>query len=150
MTFLLYIAWFASLLLVAGEIDRVLSHRFVERVLPELSNFSVWFLPPAGSAFLPGAGQVLNGQPLKGLLALSWPIAVGLIPRPWQFLMLHTYVLLAPWWVIVVLDALVVGLIRHRQLSLAERPDRDRKARETADLSEFLNRRASQQPGGRP
>jgi hypothetical protein len=141
MTFLVYIAWYASLLLLAGELDRRFTRRLTERVIPELSAFSLWFMPAVGSAVLPGAGQFLNSQPLKALVAFSWPILFGMIPRAWQFLMIHTYVLLIPWWITVVLDALIVGVLRHRRMIRDEAPAGDGKVRKAADLSDFLSRR---------
>lgn len=143
MTYLAYTAWIISLLLVAGEIDRLLTRRFLEKVFPELQNISIWFLPPAVSMILPGAGQFMNGQPLKALLSLTWPFLIYLIPTPFQFVNLITWTKLVPWYWVVVMDALVCSLLASRvRRQTADRVDMA-SLEAAQNLSDFLSRRGS-------
>jgi len=113
-TYLVYALWFLSLLAVAGELDRRWGRRFSDRVLPELAISHIWFLPPAASMVVPGSGQLLNGQPIKALFCFLWPFTITAIPRPWQMVALKLWWLAAPWYVFVILDALIYSLMRHR------------------------------------
>lgn len=141
MTYLIYCLWVFLLLQVCGEVDRLLRRRFTrwyESAFPTVS----WYLPPVSSALIPGSGQFLNGQLLKGTLAILWPLFVGFsfFPRPWQMLQLRLGPLLLPWYTLVVLDALIFGLAfgweRNEKPAPADRPERD--------LSSFLERRRRQ------
>lgn len=141
MTYAMYTLWFVSLLLVAGELDRQFTSRFSHRFLPELNSSSVWFLPPLVSFVLPGAGQFLNNQLLKALVCFTWPITVGLLPRPWQFLMLKTWYILIPWYFVVALDALVNGVLVHRRQLKEESAGTVESQAQQGSLDDFFTRR---------
>lgn len=141
MTYAIYALWFLSLLLVAGELDRLFSVRFTQKVMPELSSSSIWFLPPLVSLVLPGSGQFLNNQLIKALAAFTWPIVVGLLPRPWQFLMLKTWYILIPWYFIVALDALVTGVLLHRRQLQEENARAEGHQAQHESLDDFFTRR---------
>jgi|GEM_PF-5305948 len=138
MTYLLYTLWFVVLLWVAAEVDRLLVCRFWPGMFAELRAMGLWFLPPVVSALLPGGGQLLNGQAVKALLCLAWPLVLGLIPRPWQMVRLATWELLIVWYPLVLLDALVTGMInrvgRRHAARVEQAPTRN-------DLTDFLARR---------
>lgn len=153
MTYLVYALWFLSLLWVAAEVDRRYTGRLADRVMPELASGSVWFLSPAVSMVLPGAGQFLNGQLLKGLLCFAWPIVVSASHAVWplQFAHLYTWQLLLAWYPLVVLDALAVGLLQYRRRAKAEAALEAATAQDTRrdDLSDFLARRQARQNADR-
>ncbi|HYG59105.1 MAG TPA: hypothetical protein VD902_13675 [Symbiobacteriaceae bacterium] len=149
MTYLVYAAWFLSLLWVLGELDRLISSRFLNRYMPEMlsGSLNVWFVPPLISLVLPGAGQFLNRQPLKALLCFSWPVWAHYL-YPWQLSHLSLWQMVMPWYIIVVVDAVCVALILRLRDMASER-EFQRQARATAvDLSEFLDRRKANQFNG--
>lgn len=141
MTYFVYAVWFLSLLLVAGELDHRFSRHLSHRFMPEISASAVWYLPPSVSFILPGAGQFLNGQIIKALVAFTWPITVGLLPRPWQFLMVKTWIMLVPWYIIVVLDALLVGVMTFRRQLREEHAHREEQRGKVDSLGDYLTRR---------
>jgi TM2 domain-containing membrane protein YozV len=153
MTYLVYALWFLSLLWAAAEVDRLYTGRIAERLMPELSSGTVWFLSPAVSMVLPGAGQFLNGQVLKGLLCFAWPIVISASHAvwPWQFMHLYTWQLLLAWYPLVVLDALAAGLLHHRRHAKAAAALEAAEALDTRrdDLSDFLARRQARQNADR-
>lgn len=153
MTYLVYAFWFLSLLWVAAEVDRLYTGRIAERFMPELSSGSIWFLTPAVSMVLPGAGQFLNGQVVKGLVCFVWPIVISASRGvwPWQFLHLYTWQLLIAWYPLVVLDALAVGLLHHRRRSREAAALEAAQVRDSHrdDLSDFLSRRQARQNADR-
>ncbi|HWI63746.1 MAG TPA: hypothetical protein VNT75_18070 [Symbiobacteriaceae bacterium] len=146
MTYVIYALWFLSLLGVAGELDRRWGRWLCERILPELTTGHVWFLPPAVSVAVPGAGQLLNGQPVKALLCFLWPFIMTAIPRPWQFVGLKLWWMAAPWYAAVFLDALIVGLARFRSRRACEREDLRSGAQAAHDLHAFLTLRSERKP----
>jgi len=65
------------------------------------------------------------------------------IPRPWQLLGLKTVAYLMPWYIVQVVDALVVGgaaELRHRR-SLSRDGTDSRNAKRATDMADFLSRR---------
>ncbi len=124
MTYLVYCAWIISLLFLAGEVDGLVRRWLGRRYEQGLTAPFPWYVPPFVSMAVPGAGQFLNRQPVKALLVFLWPVLVGfsIFPRPWQTLMMSTRAILAPWYVLMVLDALIVGIIRHRESRREEAP----------------------------
>ncbi|MFZ5815543.1 MAG: hypothetical protein ACOY93_09620 [Bacillota bacterium] len=117
MTYLLFGIWIASLLLVAGELDRLLYGPLARRWrirFPEVH----WLTAGLLSACLPGLGQLLNGQLFKALFLLIWPFLIiwgSPVPRPWQLTGLKTGWLLFPWWLIAIADALLVRRLNQRR-----------------------------------
>jgi hypothetical protein len=147
LTYLAYGLWFLSLLWVAAEVDRLYTDKLAERWVPELAAANVWFLPPVISMVLPGAGQFLNNQLLKALLCFSWPILVASSYKLWplQFKALHSWELFLPWYLVMVLDALVVGVVRHRRANQEDAELAALQADTRNDLTDFLARRQARQ-----
>jgi TM2 domain-containing membrane protein YozV len=142
-SYLLYALWLLSLLLLVGEIDRIERYggrRRLTRFWAETGSPTVWFVPAVASLVLPGAGQLLNQQPLKALLAFGWPLIVNMLPRPWQFLALPTYVLLIPWYLVVAADALWVAIWRQRESRRPDAAAATAKSRQD-QLTSYLSRR---------
>jgi membrane protein implicated in regulation of membrane protease activity len=147
-TYLLYGLWILSLILIAGELDRLISQRIVRRFNLNVPEVGRW-IPLITSLVLPGVGQFLNGQPIKALFVLTWPFLAAFkapVPPPWQMVMTKTYELLLPWYLLTVLDALIVALIlnRRRTERLAEvrRYEQDRSDK----VVKFLSRRNDPNP----
>lgn len=148
MTFLVYTLWFIALLALAGELDRRWGRWVCEQFLPEIDTSHIWFLPPAVSFALPGAGQFLNGEPIKGLLCFLWPFLITAMPRPWQMMALKLWWLAAPWYAIVVADALLVALRRSRERRRREAEGRGARAGAANELHAYLLRRARKEVPG--
>lgn len=148
MTFLLYIAWIFVLALTAGEFDRLVSHRLFARYrisAPETH----WIAPPLLSVCLPGGGQVLNSQPIKGLMLFLFMLLLVGTPqlRPWQFLFLRDSSALFPFWLISVGDALLVSAstsYRRRRQFLQD--DCNAPSERQQAMVAYLNRRKAETP----
>lgn len=123
MTYVAYLLWILTLVLAAGEIDNLFARRLCQRLKLSLPDTN-WPTRTFLTVILPGLGQVLNGQPVKGLLLALWPFLTlwgAPIPRPWPLWALKTGWMLLPWWLIAIGDAMVVGWSRQRQL-VVDRP----------------------------
>lgn len=150
MTYLLFTLWILSLILVAGQLDTLVSHRIFSRFklpLPEVS----WWIPPVTTALLPGFGQFLNGQPLKALFIFLWPFATAIgspIFKPWQLILVKTPFYLFSWWLLAISDAAVVGTLAHRKRLRSYREDPETAGIEarSVDMADFLNRRKRKDP----
>lgn len=151
MTFLLFVAWIAVLVLLAGELDNLVSHKLFARfklTIPEVS----WWIPPATTAGLPGFGQFLNGQPIKALFIFLWPFATAIgapILKPWQLILVKTGFFLFPWWIVAIADALVVSILlgrRRQQVYRKAVADSDIESR-SVDMADYLERRQRKDPG---
>lgn len=126
MTHFIYMLWFLSLLVLAGELDRRWGGWVRDRFLPELSARPPWFWPPIISLAVPGAGQLFNQQPAKGLLCFLWPFILIALNRPGQTEALALWLLIGAWYGLVVSDALLTALVRSR--SRTRRPRLRRRA----------------------
>ena len=152
MSFLIYCLWMISLLVVTGELDRIARERFPNQLQWQWLHTLPWYIAPFISMLLPGSGQFMNRQPIKGTLLLLWPIlsGFGFFPRPWQLLQFNFLLMSIPWYLLAFADALVVAVISYY---LRRRGERRVEAREYAEsaaqvqsMSDFLERR-KQSPG---
>lgn len=139
----MYGLWILSMILIAGELDRIISRRIVRRFDLTMPQVGPW-VPLITSSMLPGVGQFLNGQPIKALFVLTWPFMVAFkapVPPPWQMVMTKTHELLFPWYLLAVLDALIVALMLNRRRT--ERPAEERRHEQDRSdkVVEFLSRR---------
>lgn len=145
MTYLLFTLWIISLLLVAGELDGLISRSLMSRLRVTMPDVH-WGVAFIGSAAVPGLGQFVNGQPIKAAFVFAWPFLTMFgapIPRPWQLLGLKTMAYLLPWYVLQVLDALIVGElaeIRHRRSSGGTAAPIE-GAKRAAAMADYLARR---------
>lgn len=151
MTYLVYTAWILSLVLAVGELDNLAARRIMQRLglhFPDAHWLTSGFL----TAFLPGLGQFLNGQPLKAIFLISWPFLTlwgWPVPRPWQMLALKSGWLLLPWWVIAIGDALLVGWIASRQqLREQQAPRQGERPANTVDYYSYLAARQNKRNSG--
>ncbi|MDF2628167.1 MAG: hypothetical protein K0R39_1998 [Symbiobacteriaceae bacterium] len=114
MTHFIYILWFLALLVLAGEVDRRWGGWFCDRFLPELPASQTWYWPPVFSLVVPGAGQLLNHQPAKGLLCFLWPFVIVALHRSGQTEAVALWWLIHAWYASVLTDALLTSLTRSR------------------------------------
>jgi len=150
-TYLLYGLWIVALMLVAGELDRIISQRIFKRYDLAVPQVGPW-IPLITSSVLPGVGQFLNGQPIKALFVLMWPFMVAFkapVPPPWQMVMTKTTELLFPWYLITLLDAVVVALILNRQGSERRENERRQEQNRNDNVVRFWNRRKDPTPGAK-
>jgi hypothetical protein len=127
LTHFIYMLWFLSLLALAGEVDRRWGRWVCNRFLPELSTSPPWFWPPIVSLAVPGAGQLLNQQPAKGLLCFLWPFTLVALNRPGRTEALTLWLLIAAWYAVVIAEAGLTSLFRSRH----RRPRLRRRAHPT-------------------
>jgi hypothetical protein len=107
----MYVLWCITLYLAAAELDRQIGWKVSDRWLPGIAGPYPWYAPPAASLALPGAGQLLNRQPVKAAAGLLGAIAIAAVPRPPQLVAVGLAWLMLPWYIIVVADALVFGVL---------------------------------------
>lgn len=144
MTYLVYTGWTMTLILLAGELDHLLSSRLLRRFRLPVPDVH-WAVTSFIALLVPGSGQFLNGQPIKAAFVLAWPLLIMFrspVPPPWQMLLLKTGALLAPWWFCTWLDAAVYSWLvwraRHRRDGEGDEPG-DRARQE--QMADFLARR---------
>lgn len=150
MTYLLYAAWILSMVLAIGELDNLVARRILQWLkfpFPEVD----WKISTFLSPFLPGLGQFLNGQPLKALFVAAWPF-ISLynwpVPRPWPLWGLKTGLMLLPWWLIAIADALIVGWIRQRRQTAEQMAPREGLPANTVDYYAYLQKRQKREGSG--
>lgn len=143
MTYLFYCLWILSLVLVISELDSLIARRLLDKMQSPIPE-AHWGFAVFASFLIPGVGQFLNGQVLKAFFFLTWPFLTlwgAPIPRPWQMLAIKSPWLLLPWWLLAILDALVVGLIRQRRDRIALK--QSLASANTADFYSYLERKRS-------
>lgn len=145
-TYLLYIVWIYTILLLAGEVDRLVSPPFMEKIQGGALKGIPWIAAPGAGLFLPGAGQLINAQPIKAVttLVLAVLLMYRVIPRPWQMQTLNTFEMLYPWYGVAFFDALAVAVWQNVKARREERRQFKLRTEATArvcDMAEFLNRR---------
>lgn len=150
MTYIVYLLWMISLLLLLGELDRIAREKFPNHLQwPWLTSLP-WYVAPFISVLLPGSGQFMNRQPIKGTVMLLWPVLSGLsfFPRPWQLMQFNFFMMWAPWYLLALLDALLFALVGY---VIRRRIERQTEAREIAEsaaqvksVTDYLERRKQQ------
>lgn len=144
MTYLVYAGWTLTLILLAGELDRLFSAWLLRRFRLPVPDVH-WAITAFIALLVPGSGQFLNGQPIKAAFVLAWPLLIMFrspIPPPWQMLLLNTGALLAPWWLCAWLDATLTGWLVWRARHGPDREGRALAGRSRQDqMADFLDRR---------
>lgn len=120
----IYVLWFLSLLTLAGLLDRRWGRLVCARILPELPASHPWYRPPIISLLVPGAGQLLNQQPAKGLLCFLWPFILVSLNHPGPTQTFALWWLIQSWYAWVATDALLTSVTRtYRQPRRLRRTD---------------------------
>lgn len=113
MTYFMYVLWCITLYMAAAELDKYVGWEICDRWLSGIAGPYPWYMPAAAALALPGAGQLLNRQPVKAAVALLGAIAIAAAPRPPQLVAVALVWLMLPWYSMVVVDALVYGILRR-------------------------------------